>query len=74
MSPDERQAVAMRVHDDALQPLAVLELRLSQLRDRLGPDVEPLLFDSLERCAEETARRMRELLRELGGGELRRSA
>jgi signal transduction histidine kinase len=64
MSPEQR-----RLHDDAMQPLAALELRLSQLRQRLGPDVEPGLLDTIESCAEETARRMRALLRDLQPGE-----
>jgi signal transduction histidine kinase len=70
MSPDERRVVAARVHDGALQPLAALELRLSQLRDRLGPDVEASLLDSIERCAAQASGRLRELMRELGGAEL----
>jgi hypothetical protein len=47
--------------EPVLQPLAALELRLEQLRERLGPDVEPALLDSMQRCIEETGRRLRAL-------------
>lgn len=52
--------------EPALQPLAALELRLAQLRRRLGPDVEPALLDSMQRCIEETGRRIRALEEDAG--------
>ena len=47
--------------EPVLQPLAALELRLEQLRERLGPDVEPVLLDAMQRCIEEAGRRLRAL-------------
>lgn len=64
---DERSRIAADVHDDSVQALAAVELRLGLLRRQLA-DIEPSLLLSIERAhqsvAEATAR-LRHLLFDL---------
>ena len=70
---DERSRIAADVHDDSVQALAAVELRLGLLRRQLA-DIEPKLLVSIERAhqsvAEATAR-LRHLLFDLESPALR---
>ena len=70
---DERGRIAADVHDDSVQALAAVELRLGLLRRQLA-DIEPKLLLSIERAhqsvAEATAR-LRHLLFDLESPALR---
>ena len=65
---DERARIAADVHDDSVQALAAVELRLGLLRRQLGDSTDPTLLETAETLAEtvsEAIGRLRALLFDL---------
>ena len=62
---DERERIAGEVHDDAIQAMVAVGIRLQMLRNRIDdPDTRELL-DALEQTVEATIHRVRKLLFDL---------
>jgi signal transduction histidine kinase len=62
---DERRRIATEIHDDPVQAMTAVEMRLESLRRRLtGPD-EAEALDEVARTVQETVARLRHLLFEL---------
>ena len=66
---DERRRIAGDIHDDSIQALAAVDLRLQLLRRRIGQlpsgDEHVQLVDRLREAVQEATRRLRRLLFEL---------
>jgi PAS domain S-box-containing protein len=70
---DERNRIAVDVHDDSVQALAAVELRLGLLRRQLA-DIDPTLLQSVERAHQsvtDATSRLRHLLFDLESPALR---
>lgn len=61
---EERRSIARDIHDDSIQVMAAVTIRLATLRRRADPDLESL-FAELERAATESISRLRRLMFEL---------
>jgi signal transduction histidine kinase len=62
---DERERIAGEVHDDAIQAMVAVGIRLRMLGNRIEDPEQRELFDSLEQTVETTIQRVRALLFEL---------
>lgn len=62
---DERRRIAAGIHDDPVQALSAMRLRLEALRDELTTDSQVALAQELDEAIGDTTRRLRELLFEL---------
>ena len=62
---DERERIAGEVHDDAIQAMVAVGIRLRMLGNRIEDPDQRELFESLEQTVETTIQRVRALLFEL---------
>ncbi|MHB8571896.1 MAG: sensor histidine kinase [Candidatus Dormibacteria bacterium] len=70
---DERERIARDLHDDAVQVMTAVNMRLSTLRSRLADDSERAAAEQLESTVSLSIERLRHLVFELSPPELERS-
>jgi signal transduction histidine kinase len=72
-SEDERERIAGEVHDDVIQSMVAVGIRMQMLKSRLTDPEQVALLETLEQTVEDTIRRIRGLLFDLRPPALDRS-